>query len=65
MISRYCNEDYGNRGYDKMKFYGRKAELKLLEDSYRRINDSAAEMVVITGRRRMGKTSPFLTVLAR
>ncbi|MCE5294294.1 MAG: ATP-binding protein [Chlamydiales bacterium] len=38
-----------------MRFYGRSQELRLLEESYLRIND-AAEMVVITGRRRMGKT---------
>lgn len=38
-----------------MRFYGRARELKLLEESYLRIN-AAAEMVVITGRRRMGKT---------
>ncbi len=38
-----------------MRFYGRGQELKLLEESYQRIGN-AAEMVVITGRRRMGKT---------
>lgn len=38
-----------------MKFYGRKSELKILEDSYKRIKD-VAQMVVLTGRRRMGKT---------
>jgi AAA+ ATPase superfamily predicted ATPase len=38
-----------------MEFYGRQQELKLLEDSYKRI-EKRAQMVVITGRRRMGKT---------
>ncbi len=38
-----------------MDFFGRKAELKLLEESYKR-KDKSAQMVVITGRRRMGKT---------
>lgn len=38
-----------------MEFYGRKNELKLLEESYQRV-DKSAQMVVVTGRRRMGKT---------
>lgn len=38
-----------------MKFYNRKAELKILEKSSRRVNE-ASQMIVITGRRRMGKT---------
>ena len=42
-------------GVTMMKFYSRKQELKLLEESYLKINN-AAQMIVITGRRRMGKT---------
>lgn len=38
-----------------MKFYNRKQELKFLEQNYLKIND-AAQMIVITGRRRLGKT---------
>lgn len=50
----FRNRCYGNHGYD-MKFYGRKKELKLLEDSYSRSKEKA-QMIVITGRRRIGKT---------
>ncbi len=38
-----------------MDFYGRLAELKIIEASYSKINDTA-QMIVVTGRRRMGKT---------
>ncbi|MBS0634703.1 MAG: ATP-binding protein [Verrucomicrobia bacterium] len=38
-----------------MRFYGRKKEITLLEESYSRVGKSA-QMIVITGRRRMGKT---------
>ncbi len=38
-----------------MQFYGREAELQIMEDSYERL-DSSAQMLVITGRRRIGKT---------
>ncbi len=38
-----------------MKFYGRKQELKLLEEAYQRKND-VAQMIVFTGKRRIGKT---------
>jgi len=42
-------------GVTVMRFYGRQAELKLLEESYKRIQQNA-QMIVVTGRRRMGKT---------
>jgi len=38
-----------------MKFFSRKAELKLLNEAYERV-DQAGQMVVITGKRRIGKT---------
>ncbi len=38
-----------------VRFYGRESELKLLEASYERIEQNA-QMIVVTGRRRMGKT---------
>ena len=38
-----------------MKFYNREIELKILEDSFDEI-DKTSRMVVITGRRRIGKT---------
>ena len=39
-----------------MKFYDREAELKLLEDT-RKMAEKASRMTVITGRRRIGKTT--------
>ena len=50
----YRNHRYGNHGYD-MKFFGRKKELKILEESNQRSQESA-QIIVITGRRRIGKT---------
>jgi uncharacterized protein len=38
-----------------MKFYSRQQELKVLEEAYLRISETA-QMIVITGRRRIGKT---------
>lgn len=38
-----------------MKFYSRQKELAILEDAYLRIHETA-QMIVITGRRRIGKT---------
>lgn len=39
-----------------MKFYGREAELQLLEDT-RKLAEKSSRMTVITGRRRIGKTT--------
>ncbi len=39
-----------------MKFYDREAELQLLEDT-RKMAGKASRMTVITGRRRIGKTT--------
>src|SRR5205807_147304 len=50
----YCNVYYGNGGYG-MDFYGRESELASLEKIWLTV-EKKARMVVITGRRRVGKT---------
>ena len=53
----YCNDGYGNRGYGIiMRFFNREKELKLLSEMWRN-TENGAKMVVLTGRRRIGKTS--------
>lgn len=52
----YRNIGYGNLYYDKMKFYNRQKELKLLADIKER-SSKVAQMTFIVGRRRIGKTS--------
>lgn len=52
----YRNDGYGNFRCDKMKFYNRQKELKLLADIKERSSE-VAQMTFIVGRRRIGKTS--------
>lgn len=52
----YRNGGYGNFRCDKMKFYNRQKELKLLADIKERSSE-VAQMTFIVGRRRIGKTS--------
>lgn len=51
----YYNQDYNNRDYKEVKemFIGRETELQFLEDKYKA---SGGQLVVVYGRRRVGKT---------
>ena len=41
-----------------MKFYGRKKEIKKIREYFKLVKSGNSKMLVITGRRRIGKT-PF------